>query len=46
MVEYATWWVSPGLLRNNNDLSVMICVFYEPWSSIALWIGLWDLSPG
>ena len=30
MVEHATWWVSPGLLRNSN-----ICewwyMLYEPW---------------
>ena len=25
MVERATWWVSPGLLRNSNDLSGYVC---------------------
>ena len=45
MVEHASWWVSPVLLRNSNDLSVIICVFCEPWLSVTLWAGLWDLSP-
>ena len=25
MIERATWWVSPGLLRNSNDLSGYVC---------------------
>ena len=25
MVERTTWWVSPGLLRNSNDLSGYVC---------------------
>ena len=25
MVERATWWVSPGLLCNSNDLSGYVC---------------------
>ena len=25
MVEHDTWWVSPGLLRNSNDMSGYLC---------------------
>ena len=26
MVEHAAWWVSLGLLRNSNDMSVEMCI--------------------
>ena len=30
MVEHATWWVSPGLLRNSN-ICEWLYMLYEPW---------------
>ena len=30
MVEHATWWVSPGLLRNSN-IYEWLYMLYEPW---------------
>ena len=30
MVEHATWWVSPGLLRNSN-IYEWLYMLNEPW---------------
>ena len=38
MVKRATWWVSPGLLRNSNNLTGYVCNM-DPGGCFALRAG-------